>query len=105
MTKLERTSISKLRNDWTLSLKYHQAVICKVVTEKLGYYKFCLSWVTKSITDNEKNKRMDTALIFLLHYNMEGDDFLNHIVTCDEIWVSYVNMETKKKTVNGVTLA
>ena len=34
-------------------------------TEKLGYRKFCASWVLKMLTDNHKTKRMGYALKFL----------------------------------------
>lgn len=38
---------------------------------------------------------MALALTFLLHCENKGDKFLNHIVTDDETWILFTNMETK----------
>jgi hypothetical protein len=42
-----------------------------------------------------KMQRMASALTFLKWYHTDGDEFLNHIITDDETWVSFVNVETK----------
>jgi hypothetical protein len=51
------------------------------------------------LTDDHKTKRMGAALDFLVRYHNEGDEFLNHIVTGDEIWISHVTPENKQKSV------
>jgi hypothetical protein len=33
---------------------------------------------------------------FLEQYHKDGDGFLNHIVTGDETWVSFLNVETEE---------
>jgi hypothetical protein len=40
------------------------------------------------------------ALTFQEQYHKDGNEFLNHIIilTGDEIWVSFVNAETKKQS-------
>lgn len=38
----------------------------------------------KQLTDNDKKKRMGTALMFFDHYQQEDDEFLYQIVTGDE---------------------
>jgi hypothetical protein len=35
---------------------------------------------------------------FLQWYHKDGDEFLSHIVTSDETWVSIVNVETKEQS-------
>jgi len=47
-----------------------------------------------------KNKiqRMAPALMFLQCYHDEGDEFLDKIVTGDETWVKFVNVETKEQS-------
>lgn len=70
-----------------------RTILYELVTYKLGYHKFCTSWVAKLLTDNHKTKNMDAALTFLFHDDTEGDDFLYHIVTGNETWVLYINME------------
>jgi hypothetical protein len=66
-------------------------------TVRLGYYKFWARWVLKMLTGAHKTQRMASALSFLEQNHEDGDEFLNHIplVTGYEIWVSFVNVETK----------
>jgi histone-lysine N-methyltransferase SETMAR len=70
----------------------------RIVTERLGYHKFCARWVPKQLTDVHKAQRMGSALTFLLRYREEGDEFLDKIVTGDETWVQIVNAETKEQS-------
>jgi hypothetical protein len=35
---------------------------------------------------------------FLEQYHKDGDEFLNHIVTGEEGWVLFVNVETKEQS-------
>lgn len=39
---------------------------------------------------------MSGRQLFLVHYEQDGDDLFSHIVTKDEIWMSYINLETKQ---------
>lgn len=75
-----------------------RSVLHVIVTDKLGYHKFCARWVPKMLTDDLRTKRVVSSLTFLERYREQGDEFLNHIVTGDETWVSYVNVETKKQS-------
>uniref|UniRef100_A0A1B6DDI6 Mos1 transposase HTH domain-containing protein n=1 Tax=Clastoptera arizonana TaxID=38151 RepID=A0A1B6DDI6_9HEMI len=75
-----------------------RSLIHEIVTEKLGYKKFCARWVPKLLTDDHKTKRMSSAIDFLSRYELEGAEFLNRIVTGDEINVAYVNAETKQQS-------
>lgn len=75
-----------------------RSLIHEIVTEKLGYHKFCARWVPKLLTDVHKTTRMSSAIDFLFRYDLEGEEFLNRIVTGDETWVSYVNTETKQQS-------
>jgi hypothetical protein len=38
---------------------------------------------------------MAPALTVLEWYHKDGDEFFSHIITGDESWVSFVNVETK----------
>jgi len=73
-------------------------VLYEIVTKELGYHKFCARWVPKMLTDVHKTQRMASALTFLQRYHDEGDEFLDKIVTGDEIWVKFVNVETKEQS-------
>jgi histone-lysine N-methyltransferase SETMAR len=48
--------------------------------------------------DAHKTQRMASALTFLELYHKDGEEFLNHIITGDETWVSFVNVETKEQS-------
>jgi glycogen debranching enzyme len=53
------------------------------------------------LTDDHKSNRMDAALNFLVRYHNEGDEFLNHIVTGYETWISHVTPENKQQSMQG----
>ena len=74
-----------------------KTTIQEAVREKLGYRKLCARWVPKMLTDDHKTKRMDSALKFLMRYAQEGDEFLDSIVTGDEIWGFHHTPEYKKQ--------
>jgi hypothetical protein len=41
---------------------------------------------------------MASALTLLERQHKDGDEFLNHVITGIETWVSFVNVETKEQT-------
>ena len=49
------------------------------------------------LTDDHKTKRMGSTLKFLTRYTQEGDEFLDSIVTGDEIWGFHHTPETKQQ--------
>jgi hypothetical protein len=51
----------------------------------------------KMLTDDHKTKRMGATLNFLVRYHNEGDEFLNHIVTRDETWISHATSQNKHR--------
>jgi hypothetical protein len=75
-------------------------VLYEIISVRLGYHKFCTRWVPKMLTGMHKMQRMALALTFLEQYHKDGNEFLSHIVwvTGDEIWVSFVNVETKEQS-------
>lgn len=67
-----------------LSLCFPQisrTVVYEIVTQKLGYHKFCARWVPKILTEQHKVQRMAASLTFLDSYDKEGDSFLDRIHT------------------------
>ena len=83
-----------------------RTLLYKVITEDLGYRKFCARWVPKLLSEEQKAQRMGAALSFLERYQREGDAFLDRIVTGDETWVRYVNAETKLQSMHwGLAIA
>jgi len=50
------------------------------------------------LTGDHKTKRMGSALKFLTRYAQEGDEFLDSIVTGDELWVFHHTPESKQQS-------
>ena len=65
---------------------------------KLGHRKLCARWVPKIVTDDHKTKWMCSALKFLTRCAQEGNDFLDYIVTGDEIRVLHHASESKQQS-------
>ncbi|GFR17380.1 uncharacterized protein TNCT_164151 [Trichonephila clavata] len=70
----------------------------EVVTVKLGYRKLCARWVPKILTEEHKKKRLGFALNFLTRYAEASDEFLDHIVTCNETWVYHHRPESTQQS-------
>lgn len=75
-----------------------RALIHEIVTEKLGYKKLCARWVPKMLTDVHKQRRVEAGRNFLQRFENEGEEFFSHLVTGDETWISYTNVESKQKS-------
>ena len=71
--------------------------VYEIVHDKLGYHKICARWVPKQLTDAHKESRMALSLVHLSRYHMEGNQFLDRIVTGDETWVHYVTPESNRE--------
>jgi hypothetical protein len=50
------------------------------------------------LTNGHKMQRMASSLTFLERYHKDGDQILNCIVTRDETWLSFVNVESKEQS-------
>jgi len=84
-----------------LSLEFPQvsrSVIYDIVSEKLGYKKLCAGWVPKMLTGKHKQKCLAAAHQFLQRHQIEGGQCFDHIVTGDEMWISYTNTESKRQS-------
>lgn len=88
-----RFTISELSDDIP---DISRSTLFRVITENLGYHKYCARWVPKRLTDVHKRQRVDSAESFLSRYREEGEKFLDKIVTGDETWIPFVNSETKE---------
>ena len=87
-----RFTISELSDDFP---EISRTSLFCVVTENLGYRKYCARWVPKQLTDVHKAQRIESAKSFLSRYEGEGEKFLDKIVTGDETWIPFVNSEAK----------
>ena len=60
-----RFTISELSEEFPQSSR---TTLYRIVTDRLGYHKFCARWVPKQLTDIHKTQRMGSALTFLQRY-------------------------------------
>lgn len=67
-----------------------------IVHNVLQFNKVSARWVPRQLTSELKERRVDACEELLRRFNVEGDSFLDRIVTGDETWVHYHQPETKR---------
>jgi len=67
-----------------------------IVHDVLQFHKVSARWVSRQVTAELKEWRADACQEVLKRFEGEGDGFLGRIVTGDETWVHYHQLETKK---------
>jgi len=75
-----------------------QSLLHKIVSDKLEFRKFCARWVPKTLTEEHKLKRQASTLDFLTRNSEEGENFLSHVVTGNETWVSHEAPKSKHQS-------
>jgi len=53
----------------------------------LERHKVCARWIPQMITQEQKEHHMQVCQDLLNQYEAEGDGFLDHIITSDEICI------------------
>ena len=69
----------------------------KIVMEHL-FRKLCTRWMPKQLTPEHKANHMESALTVLQQYYDDSDEFLDRIITGDEMWVAHITPETKQQS-------
>ncbi|UYV66495.1 hypothetical protein LAZ67_4001877, partial [Cordylochernes scorpioides] len=69
-----------------------------IMSDVLNFRKVCARWVPRLLSENHKQKRMETARAFLEMHRRDGDQLFYHIVSGDEIWVHHSTRETKRQS-------
>ncbi|KAJ4440986.1 hypothetical protein ANN_10835 [Periplaneta americana] len=77
-----------------------RSLLHEIVTKHLLFKKVCARWVPKNLTPEHKVQRLGAALTFQQRYHDNGDEFLDRIVTGDEIWISHFTLETKQQSMH-----
>ena len=70
----------------------------QTIISELGYSKVCARWVPRQLTVELKLKRLNVCTDLLQRYALEGDAFMNSIVTGDESWAHHYEPETKRQS-------
>jgi hypothetical protein len=63
-----------------------QGSVCCLVHDNLGFHKVSARWVPKHLTEEHKSNCLDICSRLLERYS-RGDNFLNRIITGDEICI------------------
>ena len=71
--------------------------ISTVLHDPLGMRKLTVSWVPKSLSDEQMATRTSVCSALLKRFRSK-DDFLLRLVTVDEIWVHYYEPENKAQS-------
>jgi len=69
-----------------------------LIHDSLKFSKVCARWVPKELTEERKRKRLDVCFQHLARYREEGDNFLQQIVTGDEMWIHHYEPESKRRS-------
>ncbi|XP_039604252.1 protein GVQW3-like, partial [Polypterus senegalus] len=75
-----------------------RSLMCEIVSEKLDYRRLSARWVPKMLTPEHRQNRVLAAREFLQRYEIEGEAFLDSIVTGDETWVCHYTPESKRQS-------
>ena len=69
-----------------------------IMKNELHMSHVCARWVSRLLTDEQRERRVHAAQTFLDRYHRQGHNFLERIVTVDETWVHYYDPETKRQS-------
>jgi len=69
-----------------------------IVSGKVKFRKLCANCVPKLLTEEHKLEQQATTLDFLTQYSEEGENFLSHVVTGNETWMSHEAPESKEQS-------
>jgi histone-lysine N-methyltransferase SETMAR len=67
-----------------------------ILHNELKVSKVNARWVPRLLSPEHKERRLVAVTQLLQRYEIEGAEFLDTIVTCDETWVHYFTPESKR---------
>jgi len=84
----------------SLSLHFPQiswSLLHQIVSVRVKFQKMYANCVLKMLTDEHKLEQQARTLDFLTQYSEEGENFLIHVVTGNETWVSHEAPKLKQQ--------
>ncbi len=93
----QHVMISSLSDEF---LQILRSVLYEIITVCLNYWKLCSQYVPKMLTDAHKIERLGSSFTFLERYRVEGNVYLDWLVTGDGTWVAYVTQESKQQSIS-----
>jgi len=70
----------------------------EVVSNHHDYRKLCARWVPKLLTDEHRQKRIESGRLFWERFDQQGEELLDTIVTDYETWIFYTTPETIRQS-------
>jgi len=74
------------------------SLLHQIVSGKVKFRKLCAHCVLKMHTEEHKLEQQATTLDFPTKYSEEGENFLNHVVTGNETWMSHEAPHSKQQS-------
>ncbi|XP_071879535.1 protein GVQW3-like [Anas platyrhynchos] len=93
LNRVHRMSIRMIVDD----LSIPQTQVFEMVKENLAMRKVCAKFVPRVLSEEQKANRKAICQDLLHHVN-EEPDFLDNVVTSDEMWVSEYDPESKRQS-------
>lgn len=69
-----------------------------ILKEHLNMNKVCARWIPRILSEENKKARVLASKEFLRRHRVEGDQFLDRIVTTDETLINLFDPETKRES-------
>jgi len=93
-----RFTIDRILDSMPPEIDICRTSIHTIITDHLRYRKVCARWVPLLLSDDHKQKRLQSAGKFLDMLEDEGENVYSRIVTGDETWVHHTNPEMKRQS-------
>lgn len=69
-----------------------------ILLDDLLMKKLCARWVPHSLSDSQKQKRVEISELLLERFTNDRNNFISRIVTVDETWIHHYDPETKRQS-------
>jgi len=67
-----------------------------IIHEHMHFQIVSTCWVPRQFSAFDRHRRVEGCTELKEHFDREGQDFLDHIITCDETWVHHFTPESKR---------
>ena len=78
--------------------------VSTILHDRLFMRKLTARWIPKSLSDEQMATRASVCSVLLKRFRSKEDDFLSRLVTVDETWVHYYELENKAQSHQWVGL-
>lgn len=84
--------------DIALKVDLGTASVHSIIANELGMVKVCARWIPRILNDEQKQQRVKDSKAFLRQNRIQGNRYMNTIITADETWISLYDPETKQES-------